>query len=247
MREMVGVKWLEKETFLRTVRNGLVYIYRIVSRINNLFFSQEIEKRRIKERNGREMVSRSLRILQSDSLALPTSLFTWRRRLSSCRLASRRRWCRDQVPCLRKCIRSRSLWAKRFPTETEITSTTLHQCFTIIPQARGITSAFNSIASVFVYRSNRFILDRLPRPAPSIPFSTTARPRLRRSNRPTCCSWYGCDPWTGKAREGRDERRNEKRKKRNKRMSDRVLLGGKWFRTYVTYTNQSMVKRRETL
>lgn len=26
MREMVGVKWLEKETFLRTVRNGLVYI-----------------------------------------------------------------------------------------------------------------------------------------------------------------------------------------------------------------------------
>lgn len=96
------------------------------------------------------MVSRSLRILQSDSLALPTSLFTWRRRLSSCRLASRRRWCRDQVPCLRKCIRSRSLWAKRFPTETEITSTTLHQCFSIIPQARGITSAFNSIASVFV-------------------------------------------------------------------------------------------------
>lgn len=125
-------------------------------------------------------------ILQSDSLALPTSLFTWRRRLSSCRLASRRRWCRDQVPCLRKCIRSRSLWAKRFPTETEITSTILHLCF----RSPGVNKHIPPLR--FSYRS--IILDRLPRPAPSIPFSTTARPRLRRSNRPTCCSWYGCDP-----------------------------------------------------
>lgn len=176
-----------------------------------------VAKRNQRHSVNQDECTRSFVIVQSDSLALPTSLFTWRCRLSSNRPASQLRWCQGQVLGWRKCIRSRSWSAERSPTET-------HNRAPIIPFSR------------LVRRSSAITVpDKLLRPMPSVPSSTVARRQRPRSNRPACCWWSECGPCATEA-----TRTGNRLLTMKSIANDARIASG-------TYTNQSMVKRSDTL